>query len=268
MTLATGGRLGPYQILAPLGAGGMGEVYRARDTRLDRDVALKVLPERVAGNHEALARFEREAKAVAALSHPNILAVYDYGREEGIAYVVTEVLDGETLRAALAGGALPVRKAVDYTVQAAHGLAAAHDKHLVHRDVKPENLFVTRDGRVKVLDFGLAAHEAAGGPDATSAPTLSRHTDPGVVLGTVPYMSPEQVRGANADHRSDIFALGCVLYEMLAGRRAFQRETAAETMTAILKDDVPDWPETGRHVPPALDRLLRRCLEKKPEERL
>ncbi len=268
MALATGRQLGPYQILAPLGAGGMGEVYRARDARLDRDVALKVLPERVAGHPEALARFEREAKAVAALSHPNILAVHDYGQEEGTAYVVTELLEGETLRVALAGGALPVRKAVDYTVQAAHGLAAAHEKGIVHRDVKPENLFVTRDGRVKVLDFGLAAHEAPTGPEATSAPTLSRHTDPGVVVGTVPYMSPEQVRGTPVDHRSDIFALGCVLYEMLAGRRAFQRETAAETMTAILKDDVPEWPETGRHVPPALDRLLRRCLEKKPEERL
>jgi hypothetical protein len=246
----------------------MGEVYRARDTRLDRDVALKVLPERVAFNPEALARFEREAKAVAALSHPNILAVHDYGREEGIAYVVTELLDGETLRVALAGGALPVRKAVDYAVQAAYGLAAAHDKGIVHRDVKPENLFVTRDGRVKVLDFGLAAYETPSGPDLTSSPTLSRHTDPGVVVGTVGYMSPEQVRGTHADHRSDIFALGCVLFEMLGGRRAFQRETAAETMTAILKDDVPEWPETGRHVPPALDRLLRRCLEKKPEERL
>jgi len=268
MALATGRQLGAYRVLAPLGAGGMGEVYRARDTGLDRDVALKVLPERVAGNPQALARFEREAKAIAALSHPNILAVYEYRREEGIAYVVTELLDGETLRAILAGGALPVRKAVDYAVQAAHGLAAAHDKHLVHRDVKPENLFVTRDGRVKILDFGLAAHEATTGPEATSAPTLSRHTDPGVVLGTVPYMSPEQVRGMRADHRSDIFALGCVLYEMLSGRRAFQRETAAETMTAILKDDAPEWPETGRRVPPALDRLLRRCLEKKPEERL
>jgi hypothetical protein len=181
---------------------------------------------------------------------------------------VTELLDGETLRVALAGGALPVRKAVDYAVQAAYGLAAAHDKGIVHRDVKPENLFVTRDGRVKVLDFGLAAYETPSGPDLTSSPTLSRHTDPGVVVGTVGYMSPEQVRGTHADHRSDIFALGCVLFEMLAGRRAFQRETAAETMTAILKDDVPEWPETGRHVPPALDRLLRRCLEKKPEERL
>jgi hypothetical protein len=266
--LAAGTALGPYKVLAPLGAGGMGEVYRARDTRLDRDVALKVLPERVAGDPKALARFEREAKAVAALSHPNILAVHDYGREDGTAYVVTELLDGETLRAALAGGPLPVRKAVDYAVQAAHGLAAAHEKGIVHRDVKPENLFITRDGRVKVLDFGLAAHEAVVGTDATSAPTLSRHTDPGVVLGTVPYMSPEQVRGTHADHRSDIFALGCVLYEMLAGRRAFQRETAAETMAAILKDDVPEWPETGRQVPPALDRLLRRCLEKRPEERL
>ncbi len=220
MVLSAGTRLGPYEILGPIGAGGMGEVYRARDTRLDRDVALKILPEHVAGHPEALSRFGREAKAVAALSHPNILAVHDYGRDGEVTYVVTELLDGESLRAALANGALPVRKAVDYAVQVAHGIAAAHENGIVHRDLKPDNLFVTRDGRVKVLDFGLATREPLPGQDSTGSPTLSRHTDPGVVLGTVGYMSPEQVRGAHVDHRSDIFALGCVLYEMLAGSLA------------------------------------------------
>jgi eukaryotic-like serine/threonine-protein kinase len=268
MLLSPGACLGPYEVLGPVGAGGMGEVYRARDTRLDRDVALKILPERVAGHPEALSRFEREAKAVAALSHPNILAIHDYGRDGDVTYVVMELLDGESLRAALANGALPARKAVDYAVQVAHGIAAAHEKGIVHRDLKPDNLFVTRDGRVKVLDFGLATREPLPEQDSTGSPTLSRHTDPGVALGTVGYMSPEQVRGAHVDHRSDIFALGCVLYEMLAGRRAFARANAPETMSAILRDDIPEWPETGRHVPEALDRLVRRCLEKKPEERL
>ena len=227
MSLSPGQRLGPYEIIAPLGAGGMGEVYRARDTKLDREVAVKVLPARLAEDAEALARFEREAKAVAALSHPNILAIHDFGREAGTAYAVMELLEGETLRERLAAGALPVRKAVEYAVQIAQGLAAAHDKGIVHRDLKPENVFVTRDGRLKILDFGLAKRDAAAGDGSeTSSPTAARPTEPGAVLGTVGYMSPEQVRGQPADARSDIFSLGTVLYEMLSGRRAFARETS------------------------------------------
>ena len=268
MILAPGFRLGHYEILAPLGAGGMGEVYRARDASLDREVAVKVLPERVAASADALARFEREAKAVAALSHPNILAIHEFGKQDGTAYAVTELLEGETLRQRLAGGALPQRKAVEYAIQIANGLAAAHGKGIVHRDLKPENLFVTRDGRVKILDFGLVAHQAASDDNLTSSPTLGRFTDPGAVVGTVGYMSPEQVRGARVDPRTDIFALGAVLYEMLTGLRAFQRETAAETMTAILKEDVAELQASGRQVPVPLDRLVRRCLEKNEEERL
>ncbi|HEV8253913.1 MAG TPA: protein kinase [Vicinamibacteria bacterium] len=268
MSLPAGHSLGPYRILAPLGAGGMGEVYRARDTRLDREVAVKVLPERVSGDHEALARFEREAKAVAALSHPNILAIHDFGTQEGASYAVMELLEGETLRERLAHGALPPRKAVEYAVQIANALAAAHEKGIVHRDLKPENVLVTRDGRIKVLDFGLATQRPTATAGLTDSPTVSRFTDPGVVLGTVGYMSPEQVRGGRADHRTDIFALGVVLYEMLTGLRPFERETAAETMTAILKEDVPELSATVRQIPVSLDRLLRRCLEKSPEERL
>jgi serine/threonine protein kinase len=268
MTLAPGFRLGHYEILAPLGAGGMGEVYRARDTSLDREVAVKVLPERVAASPDALARFEREAKAVAALSHPNILAIHELGRQEGTAYAVTELLEGETLRQRLASGALPQRKAVEQAIQVASGLAAAHAKGIVHRDLKPENLFVTRDGRVKILDFGLATWEPAVDEKATSSPTIGRLTDPGTILGTVGYMSPEQVRGAPVDARGDIFALGAVLYEMLTGRRAFQRDTATETMTAILREDVADLQASGLQVPPGLERLVRRCLEKSADERL
>jgi Tol biopolymer transport system component len=268
MPLAPGVRLGHYEIVAPLGAGGMGEVYRARDKSLDREVAVKVLPERVAASPDALARFEREAKAVAALSHPNILAIHEFGRQDGTAYAVTELLEGETLRQRLAGGAIAQRKAVEYAVQVANGLAASHAKGIVHRDLKPENLFVTRDGRVKILDFGLVTHQAATDDGATSSPTLDQLTDPGAVVGTVGYMSPEQVRGARVDARTDIFALGAVLYEMLTGRRAFQRETAAETMTAILKEDAAELSSSGRQVPMALDRLVQRCLEKSVDERL
>jgi dipeptidyl aminopeptidase/acylaminoacyl peptidase len=267
MPLAPGARLGHYEILAPLGAGGMGEVYRARDTSLAREVAVKVLPERVATSPDALARFEREAQAVAALSHPNILAIHELGRQDGTAYAVMELLEGETLRQRLGGGPIPQRKALEYAVQVANGLAAAHAKGLVHRDLKPENLFVTRDGRVKILDFGLVAHQAAADDNATSSPTLGRFTDPGAVVGTVGYMSPEQVRGARVDARTDIFALGAVLFEMLTGRRAFQRDTAAETMTAILKEDAPDLSSTGRQVGVALDRIVQRCLEKSEDER-
>src|SRR6266511_2202148 len=240
MPLSAGTRLGSYEILSAIGAGGMGEVYRARDTKLDRDVAIKVLPSQLAENATALARFEREAKAVAALSHPNILSIFDFGTERGVAYAVTELLDGQTLRDALVS-ALSSRKAVDSAVQIARGLAAAHAKGIVHRDLKPENVFVTRDGRVKILDFGLARQTIAiTGADVTASPTFERHTEPGTVLGTAGYMSPEQVRGEAGDHRSDIFSFGCVLYEMLSGRRAFQSGTAAETMTAILREEPPE----------------------------
>ena len=272
MSLTPGTRLGPYEIAAPIGAGGMGEVFRARDTRLSRDVAVKVLPPRFAADAEALARFEREAKAVAALSHPNILSIFDFGSADGVAYAVTELLDGEPLRERLKTGALSSRKATECAIQVAHGLAAAHDKGVVHRDLKPENLFITRDGRVKILDFGLARQDAAGpaGSDSGS-PTEAHHTEPGVVLGTVGYMSPEQVRGKTVDHRSDIFSLGAVLYEMVTGTPAFKRDTAAETMTAILRDDPLDEPERtssrSGQLAPGLERTLRHCLEKSPEER-
>jgi serine/threonine protein kinase len=219
LSLSAGQRLDEYEILSSLGTGGMGEVYRARDTKLDRDVALKVLPARLAESQEAFDRFEREAKAVAALSHPNILAIHDFGTHEGRAYAVMELLEGETLRQRLTAGALPTRKAVDYAAQIARGLAAAHDKRIVHRDLKPENVFLTKDGRAKLLDFGLAKLTERSLEVLTSAPTEGR-TSPGTVLGTVGYMAPEQVRGDPADHRSDIFPLGCVLYETLTGRRS------------------------------------------------
>jgi Tol biopolymer transport system component/tRNA A-37 threonylcarbamoyl transferase component Bud32 len=268
MALATGTRLGPYEVVGPLGAGGMGEVYRARDPKLSREVAIKVLPESLRERPEALERFEREARSVAALSHPNILAIFDLGADQGTTFAVMELLEGETLRARLAHGALGVRKAVEIGAQIAVGLAAAHDKGVVHRDVKPENVFLTQDGGVKVLDFGLARLDPAlAGGDQTDSPTLLRRTDAGTVMGTVGYMSPEQARGAVADHRSDIFSLGVVLYEMLSGRRAFQRETAAETMTAILKEEPPELGALATGVSPALDHIVRHCLEKRPEER-
>ncbi|HYV17485.1 MAG TPA: protein kinase [Verrucomicrobiae bacterium] len=272
MTLPAGSRLGPYEILGPLGAGGMGEVYRARDTRLGREVAIKILPESLAADPDALARFEREARAVAALSHPNILAIHDFGVEGGRAFSVTELLEGRTLRERLADGPLPVRKATECAAQVARGLAAAHDRGVVHRDLKPENLFVTEDGRVKILDFGLAKVEAAGevGGDASNAtqtPTRHLATRPGVVLGTIGYMSPEQVRGTAIDHRTDLFSLGAVLYEMLTGQRAFRGATAADTMTAILREDPPALSGIDRAVPPALERLVNHCLEKNPAER-
>ena len=268
MTLAAGARLGPYEIVAPLGAGGMGEVYRARDTRLERTVAIKVLPSRLAADPDALGRFEREARAVAALSHPNILAIHDFGTDRGVAYAVTELLEGKTLRERLEAGRMPPRKAIEYAVQAARGLAAAHDKGIVHRDLKPENVFVTEDGRVKILDFGLARLGAPEQSDTpvTEARTATVATEPGVVMGTVGYMSPEQVRGQVTDHRSDVFSFGAVLYEMLTGRRAFHGGSAADTMSAVLNQE----PELARTLPgiaPGLEHIVRRCLEKAPGER-
>jgi eukaryotic-like serine/threonine-protein kinase len=303
--IPAGTRLGPYEIISPIGAGGMGEVYRARDTRLQRDVAVKVLPDEFARDADRLARFEREAQAVAALNHPNILAIYDVGQARGtevpegnqppspsVHYLVTELLDGESLRARLGApaaadasesasraaaargggapralmkeGALPVRKAVDTAVQIARGLAAAHDKGLVHRDLKPDNVFLLADGQVKILDFGLARPSAKG---TGGSATVAALTDAGTTMGTVGYMAPEQVRGGAVDARTDLFALGAVLYEMLTGRRAFQRDTSAETMTAILREDPPELTSVRAELSPALDRIVRHCLEKNPAER-
>src|SRR6266536_1121573 len=268
MTLSSGARLGPYEILAPLGAGGMGEVYRAKDPRLGREVAIKVLPASFSQDADRLRRFEQEARAAGILNHPNITAVYDIGTHEGAPYVVQELLEGETLRSDLVGGKFSPRKAIDYALQIAHGLSAAHEKGIVHRDLKPENVFVTRDGRVKILDFGLAKlTHAEEGSLATSLPTATAGTEPGVVLGTLGYMSPEQVRGRPADARSDIFSFGAILYEMLSGKRAFHRETAADTMSAILREEPEDLSSTNRQVPPALDRIIHHCLEKNPEAR-
>ncbi len=268
MPLSSGARLGPYEILAPLGAGGMGEVYRARDARLGRDVAIKVLPGSLAEDADRLRRFEQEARAASSLDHPHILAIHDVGTHEGTPYVVSELLEGTTLRERL-GAPLPSRRVVEYALQIAQGLSAAHEKGIVHRDLKPENLFVTRDGRIKILDFGLAklTQPAFGGGSETGGPTMTRGTDPGTVLGTVGYMSPEQVRGKPTDHRSDVFAFGAVLYEMLTGRRAFKGDTAADTMTAILKEEPPEISATQPGVPPALDRIVRHCLEKNAEAR-
>jgi TolB-like protein len=266
MTLAPATRLGPYEIVAPLGAGGMGEVYRARDSRLGREVAVKVLPAEVATDPERLRRFEQEARAASALSHPNILTLFDVGRHEATSYLVTELLEGESLRERLAHGTMPPRKAIALGVDAARGLAAAHAKGIVHRDLKPENLFLTADGGVKILDFGLAKltlPESGGMAEATTIPGL---TATGMVMGTAGYMAPEQVRGDAADARSDLFALGCVLYEVVAGRRAFAGDTAPETFSAILRDDPPPLavatPGGG-----ALESIVRRCLEKRPDDR-
>jgi|SRR5579872_197492 len=266
MAFISGTKLGPYEVLAALGAGGMGEVYRARDARLGRDVALKVLPESFAKDADRLHRFEQEARAVAALNHPNILAVFDVGRQDGLPFIVSELLDGESLRAVLDAVPLSQRKTIEYGVQIAYGLAAAHEKGVVHRDLKPENIFVTKDGHIKLLDFGLAklAQGAAGSGEMT---LTNAHTAAGVVLGTATYMAPEQVRGEAADARTDIFALGAVLYEMLSGARAFHRDTAAETMTAVLKDDPPELTNSGRAISPTLERIVRRCLEKSPDQR-
>ena len=268
MTLTAGTKLGPYQIAAPLGAGGMGEVYRARDERLKRDVAIKVLPASFSQDPDRLKRFEQEAQAAGALNHPNITAVHDFGMHDGAPYIVTELLEGETLRSRLGPGAISPRKAIDYAVQIAKGLAAAHEKGIVHRDLKPENVFLTKDGRVKILDFGLAKLKLDGAESGqTDAGTVSGGTEPGVVLGTMGYMAPEQVRGKPADKRSDLFSFGTILYEMLSGQRAFRGDTAADTITAILSKEPPDISQTNKDVPPGLDRIVRHCLEKNPEER-
>ena len=268
MALNAGSRLGPYVIEAPLGAGGMGEVYRARDSRLGREVAIKVLPAQLGQDLEALVRFEREAKAVAALSHSNILAIHDIGREQGVQFAVMELLVGETLRSRLAGSALPWRKAVEIGAAVAEGLAAAHAKGITHRDLKPENIFLTSDGQVKILDFGLArVRPQFSAQELSSAPTMSMSTEPGTVMGTVGYMSPEQVRGAEVGAPSDLFSVGCVLYEMVAGRRAFGRRSASDTQAAILRDEPPKVPDSASAIPPELERMITHCLEKNADER-
>ena len=257
-----------YEIIAPLGKGGMGEVYRARDTRLNREVALKVLPAEFARDTDRLLRFEQEARSTSALNHPNILTVYDFGTHEGNPYLVMELLEGRELRAHLEDGVVPVRKAIDYGRQIAAGLAAAHEKGIVHRDLKPENLFVTKDDRVKILDFGLAKlRPPRDAPAGSVVATQKQLTDPGTVMGTVAYMSPEQVRGHDLEQRSDIFSFGLILFEMLSGRQAFTGESQVEVMNAILKEDPPELSETNAKIPPAMDKIVRRCLEKNREQR-
>jgi eukaryotic-like serine/threonine-protein kinase len=258
-----------YTIVSKIGEGGMGEVWRARDTKLGRDVAIKFLPVALSENEDRLRRFEQEAQAAGALNHPNILVIHHIGTHEGAPYIVSELLEGETLRERIGGSALPQRKALDYALQIARGLAAAHEKGIVHRDLKPDNVFITNDGRVKILDFGLA--KLTGPPDGaesqTEVPTRKVNTDPGTVMGTVGYMSPEQLKGLRVDHRSDIFSFGAVLYEMLSGKRAFGGDSMAETMSAILREDPPDLSVTNKTISPALERVVHHCLEKNPAER-
>jgi Tol biopolymer transport system component len=265
MALAVGANLGHYEVLGFLGAGGMGEVYRALDPRLKREIALKILPADFAADSERLRRFEQEARTAGALNHPNLLAVYDVGAQGGTPYLVSELLQGETLRARLAAGAMPARRALEVATQMAQGLAAAHENGVIHRDLKPENIFICKDGRVKILDFGLAKLTRADKAGANSA--TFDETQPGILLGTVAYMAPEQVRGRAAEARSDVFSFGVVLYEMLSGKRLFQRETPADTTTAILVEEPSGLADLARGVPPALERIVLHCLEKEPERR-
>src|SRR5215467_442092 len=266
MTLKPGTKLGPYEVEAPLGAGGMGEVYRAHDARLAREVAIKVLPEVLAKDSDRLQRFEQEARALGALNHPNLLAVFDVGVSDGLKYLVSELLEGNTLRERLSEGALPQRKVIEYSTKIASGLAAAHDKGIVHRDLKPENIFITKDEQVKILDFGLAKYVSdAKDGGATALTAGPGATAPGTVMGTCGYMSPEQVRGEATDSRSDIFSFGAMLYEMTTGKRAFVGETAAETMTAILKSEPPEL--DGSIASAGMAQILEHCLEKNPTNR-
>ena len=266
MSIAPGTKLGPYEILASLGAGGMGEVYRARDTRLSRDVAVKVLPEAFGRDADRLQRFEHEARVLSTVNHPNILAIHDVGAQGHTHYLVSELLEGQTLREKMNAGPLSQRRIAEYAIEMARGLAAAHEKGIVHRDFKPDNVFITRDGRVKILDFGLAkqalSEAAPSGYTATVAGP--EPTQPGTVMGTVGYMSPEQVRGKALDHRSDLFSFGAILYEMISGKRAFKGDSSVETMNSILKEDPPELSESGLNVTPGLDRIVRHCLEKEP----
>ena len=268
MSLVQGTKLGRYEIRSKIGAGGMGEVYQARDLDLGRDVAVKVLPATFSADTNRLHRFQQEACAAGALNHPNVLIVHDIGAHDGAPYIVSELLEGETLRKRSGGTPLGQRRAIDYALQLAHGLAAAHEKGIIHRDLKPDNIFITNDGRVKILDFGLAKLTQLDGDQVqTDVPTRRVNTDPGVVMGTVGYMSPEQLKGQKVDHRTDIFSFGAILYEILSGKRAFYRQSAAETMSAILREDPPELSSTNQSVSPALERLVNHCLEKNPESR-
>jgi serine/threonine protein kinase/Tol biopolymer transport system component len=268
MPLDAGTKLGRYEIRSKIGEGGMGEVYRAYDEAMHREVAIKLLPAALSTDKDRLGRFEQEAQTAGALNHPNILVIHHIETHEGAPYIVSELLEGETLRQRLGGTPLAQRRAIDYANQIAHGLAAAHEKGIVHRDLKPDNIFITKDGRVKILDFGIAKlTQPEGSKSQTEIPTRRVDTDPGTVMGTVGYMSPEQVRGQSVDHRSDIFSFGTILYEMLSARRAFHGESPADTMSAILKEDPPDLSETNQNISPALERLVNHCLEKNPEAR-
>jgi len=262
MSLVSGTKLGPYEIISPLGAGGMGEVYRARDTRLYRTVALKILPAAFANDADRLQRFEHEARLLSTVNHPNLLAIHDVGSQDGVHFLVSEFLEGLTLREKMNAGPLPQRKVTEYAIEMAKGLAAAHEKGIVHRDLKPDNVFLTKDGRVKILDFGLA--KQTGGAASGENPTMTHPTQPGTVMGTVGYMSPEQVRGQNLDHRSDLFSFGAILYEMIAGKRAFKGDSSVETMNAILKEEPPELSQSGLQSSPGLERIVRHCLEKEP----
>lgn len=274
--LAVGSKIGPFELTVLLGRGGMGEVWRGRDTRLERFVAIKLLPRTFAANPDRLRRFELEAKTLASLNHPNILVIFEVGDHHGVPYLVSELLEGQTLRQELSQGPLSQRKAMEYGVQMAHGLAAAHARGVIHRDLKPENVFVTRDHRIKILDFGLAKFEdpakeglgrGSSGEESDDASTAMQSTAPGLLLGTPGYMSPEQVRGQAADQRSDIFAFGAILYEMLSGQKPFKRESGIETMHSILNEEPRDLRELQPNVSPLIDRLVRRCMEKQPENR-
>src|SRR6266568_3359554 len=266
--LSAGTRLGRYEIRSQIGAGGMGEVYRAYDPKMNREIAIKILPAAFSADKERLARFEQEAQAAGSLNHPNILAIYHIDTHDGSPYIVAELLEGKTLRERMGGMALAQRRAIGYGLEIANGLAAAHAKGIVHRDLKPDNIFITKDERVKLLDFGIAKLiQADVSQSQTDIPTRRVNTDPGIVIGTAGYMSPEQVRGQAVDYRSDIFSFGAILYEMLSGRRAFHGESVADTMSAILKEDPADLSDTNQNISPALERLVNHCLEKNPEAR-
>lgn len=268
MPVSPGTKLGSYEIVSPLGAGGMGEVYRARDVSLGRDVAVKVLHIGSTHDPDRLRRFRQEAQSAASLNHPNILAIYFVGEQDGAPFIVSELLEGESLRERLRRGPLPLRKSLDYALQMVDGLAAAHEKGIVHRDLKPENVFLTKDGHAKILDFGLVKLlPAENAPAEADGPTLTEGSAPGVILGTVGYMSPEQVRGQTLDTRSDIFSFGVILYEMLSGKNVFLRSTPADTMSALLREDVPELSTSSSTVSPGLDSVVRRCLEKEPADR-
>jgi eukaryotic-like serine/threonine-protein kinase len=269
VTLAARTRLGAYEIVAPLGAGGMGEVYRARDSKLSREVAIKVLPESLAGDSQRLSRFEKEARTASGLNHPNIVTIYEIGSDAGTTFIAMELVEGKTLRELLIGGPLPLKKVLAYGAQAADGLAKAHAAGIVHRDLKPENLMVTKDGFVKILDFGLAklvpaGFESSGG---TNLPTMTRGTEEGTVLGTVGYMSPEQASGEPVDFRSDQFSLGAILYEMTAGQRAFDRKTPVQTLAAVIQEEPEPLSRVAPKTPTNLIWMVERCLAKDPEER-